>query len=1084
MEQQFYVQISQLDSAINEPQITDGVAEHTIGLLKTNIELSNYFFKNVHNLQWFKYLSAEGYFLPEKISYDQAGNAFFWNVLDYLDRISGQVDQNPPYGKELINIIESIVHFSQSRQRINNYHIWWYCVKILNNIQVSIIRDSLSLENFNEWLSVWTDHAMGNDLAISDIGEKLLPKFLNDTFGVEYAEAIIGTITRIKAGDKPSISIGRQDAVLAWHSYWVRATFRKNHQLIGQRCSVNAILAVADQLRKALKYEQKRHYSNIRIGGDAYRIDVSRVLAEGIKAGAIEFEEGQYNCIVTQFTEDQLKEVTSDDESGDFYLYNTEPQVKLEQFTFKAFTINGFMQEIRKNLSQNIEWVKAKDFEKEIGNIFDGLHSDYSHIWCGSLAEGPEYGDNAKEVLTTALRDVLLAKCGASRAEGEQVLNAFLSDKYPFPIFGRFVLLCVDKFWADYVELLDKFFNLIPTALEEPDFEVELQDVLDHHNVAFGTLLKKRLIELINNVPEYYIKKGEKLTAYWKYKWLSPLRENPDFSVLYEKAKEKAEIEGGEPYEVERSSLTGGVVDHKSPVFKEDILQRPIPDLVKYLNDFKGVDSWQGTFKGEPDKEGLAGILQTAVQENPTKFTDEIDAFLNTGDFYLHRVFSGLEKAWNDDKDIDWERFLDFSIKYLGRSKDTIIQTIQDQGEDSGGGKYIRVVEDIVDLIADGCRNDQRAFDPRYFDKAEQIFELVLPLLKGEKHPDTQRDALTYALNTTLGRVIMAYISFSLRKARVTQKRQEHWGQKGYEPFFAIGIEAYIWFGSYLPQMKYLDERYAKEKIDLFAQKSPDDFEWQMFMEGYLTGARVYPEVYSLMRANYVNALESNPFEERIDKRLVEHISLGYLYYGERLEENNADGKCSLFWKMLSEMYLAGQGDRWLKVVSFFSSHTGRAIKKEDGVEKETPEEIKKRILEFWAWTFDEQDFVKTRLGDTYGSFLGQMAGLTVLLDKIDDEKEKWLTLCVPHLDRHHNAVSFIKYLTKFDDEDSIKRIGKIFLKLLENTTPTFMQEHIEVIVRRIYEKGNRDDAEAICNTYGRRGIHFLKPLWEEYRQS
>ena len=198
-----------------------------------------------------------------------------------LNAFPSRVEQNPQIGKELINIIDSIVNFSQDKKRINNYHIWWYCVKILNNIPISIVLDSLSLENFRQWLSVWTEHALGNDLAISDIGKKLLPKLLNDTLSVEYAEAIIGTITRAEAGDSPPALSADHMPVLAWHSYWVRAAFRKNHQLIGQRCTVNALLDCCGQLRKALEYEQTRHHSNIRIGEDAYRIEVSRTSAEG-----------------------------------------------------------------------------------------------------------------------------------------------------------------------------------------------------------------------------------------------------------------------------------------------------------------------------------------------------------------------------------------------------------------------------------------------------------------------------------------------------------------------------------------------------------------------------------------------------------------------------------------------------------------------------------------------------------------------------------------------------------------------------------------------------------------------------------
>ncbi|MCK4859921.1 MAG: hypothetical protein KAS87_05125, partial [Candidatus Omnitrophica bacterium] len=83
----------------------------------------------------------------------------------------------------------------------------------------------------------------------------------------------------------------------------------------------------------------------------------------------------------------------------------------------------------------------------------------------------------------------------------------------------------------------------------------------------------------------------------------------------------------------------------------------------------------------------------------------------------------------------------------------------------------------------------------------------------------------------------------------------------------------------------------------------------------------------------------------------------------------------------------------------------------------------------------------------------------------------------------------FMEYLTKFEDDKSVKRIGKIFLKVLEGTTPTFKQEDIQLIVKRLYDLGKKDldvkkDADDICNTYGRRGIHFLKDLFYEHQQN
>ena len=330
---------------------------------------------------------------------------------------------------------------------------------------------------------------------------------------------------------------------------------------------------------------------------------------------------------------------------------------------------------------------------------------------------------------------------------------------------------------------------------------MELQDVLLNHNPDFSSQLKKKLKEFIDSLPEYY-EEDEKLTAYWKYKWLSPLRNNPDFSALYEEAKQKAEPKDGKPYEPKRSRIEAGWISHGSPISQEKIWRCPIPELVKYLGEFKGADFWQGTFEGEPDKEGLAEVLRAAVKDNPKKFTHELNAFLGVNYFYLQKgVFWGFNEAWKEKKEIDWGKIFNFALQYFSRNKNSILkEAFQAQGEDSGDGKYIYLIENIVDLISGGCRDDARGFDLKYFDKVEQIFELVLPLLKCEKqYPDIQRDALTFAMNTTLGQTIEAFVSFSLRVVRVTQKKEENWGQKKFERFFAKGIEAYILFGVYLP---------------------------------------------------------------------------------------------------------------------------------------------------------------------------------------------------------------------------------------------------------------------------------------------
>jgi len=1060
--------------------------------IKEDKSYSRWFFKQAKDLKWFYPLKDNNYFLPENIPFDSNGYALFWEVFDYLERVSEQVVQNDQYGKELIDIIESLVQFSLNKKCVNNYHVWWYCVKILNNLPAAVIKDNLKIDKFQMWLFAWTDHSGGSDLMVSDIGEKLMPKFLHDDYGPEYkyAEAIIDTITKIRAKGEEDAFTKRDDVVMRCQTYWILGAFKKHGPLIGKKCSLRVILELANRLSRALGYKQKDHYVDLEIGDTVYRLKVARIFVDGLKPGEIRFKDDEYECVVRQFSKEQLAGI---DRENDFWgLHNLEPQIECHRFAFTALTKDSFIAEIKRNLPEGINWESEDKFEQKILNIHEGLYSDYSHIWCRTLKNGPEHGDGAEDVLTVILRDVLLAKCEVNRKEGKQVLNSFLNDnKYQFPLFRRFVLICVDRFWADYSEFLDKLIEVVPNTLEESDLEVEMQDVLQNHNSVFSSALKAKLRAFIDNVPAYYVNKGdEKLVAYWRYKWLSPLRENLEFASLYEEAKEKVEPKDGKPYAVERSSFKGGFVSHKSPISKEEILQKPVKDIVDFLRKFQGADMGRVIFEGVPDKEGLADILQAAVKEEPKKFIDGLDSFVSTDYFYLHRIFRGIKEAWNAGSEIDWNSIFDFSIRYLNRGKDVIVaEALKAQGEDSGKGRYIWIVEAIVELIGDGSRDDKRAFDPKYFDKAEQLFDLILPLLKGEKNPDTQRDALTYALNTTLGRTIRAYVSFSLRVARATQKKRDNWGHDKFERFLPTGIDGYVWFGCYLPQMKYLDSDYTVEKINYFAKPDAPEFEWQMFMEGYLTGSRVYKDLYILMRPNYIKALESTIFKGRADERLVEHICIGYLQLGEALAQNNEDGQPSLFWKMLDEANTDDKRGRWEDVAGFFWSISGKKLKKEEEGDQEEPsEETKNKVVAFWEWTFKEQETVKVKLGEAYGSFLSRMAELTIWLDKIDDTAEKWLLLSAPYIEIQYRSGFFIEYLTEFDDEESVRRIGKIFLRVLEKATPTFRQEDIQLIIERLYKIGEKDavikaDADNICNTYGRRGIHFLRDLFYANRQ-
>ena len=1103
----YYDYIAQIDELISH--YTQRNINLLSSLIQKNKELKDYFLKEIKSIEWFKWLNNNNYFSTSEIDFDKDGNALFWNVLPYLERVSLQIGSLEPkkqtkYSKELIKIIDDTVNYSlklkeeKSKKKINHFHIWWYFVKIINNIPTElIVKESLfSIEQFRKWLFEFMDPGMLGDLPVIDIVKKLLPKFLDNKDTVKFAEVIIDVITAIKKGGRKRPLINRDEAILVYFPslYWIRDAFRKYSAKIGAVCSTDIIYTLADRLELALEYKQQDFFVDLKVENERYRIKIERIPEEDLKEDEIKFKENAYTIIIKQFSQKQLRETNFD---KDIWTRNIpEPEKFISQFTIVAENKQTFTEQIKNALPFNITWQNAQDFEKRISNLFYGLYEDYSQVWCESLDKDPEHLKDAKDILTILLKNVLISKCKTNKEKGKKILREFLSDKYKFPIFKRFVILCIDKLWGNYQELLKEVLERIPKILEEPEYEVEIFDLLKKHSNEFDSKIITKLKELIERIPQYYHEKN--LEDYWRYKWYSTLKDNEKFEELYEKAKEKVKPKEDKPYRPKHRAFEGRIITHRSPLSKERILEIPVAELVKFLNEFKGADFWSGTFEGKPDKQGLTETLREAVKENPEKFVKEIDLFYNAPYFYVNHLFWGLRDAFNAGKDFTslWGEIFRFSLKYV--NKPTFLkEAFESQRGDSGKGRYISVVDDVVDLIKTGSKDDSKAFSPEYFDIVKQIFDAVTPLPKVELHPDTQRDALTYALNTTFGRIVMSFIIFSLRVRRVTKQEEKDWGKNNYERFFERqGIEAWIWFGRFLPNIRYLDKKYVEDKINEFLEYDTKDFRWQAFMEGYLTGPYVYDDIYKLMRLHYLRAIKNKVLSEEIDDRLVQHICIGYLRGYELLEEKNVNGRDSLFWKMLM-LENAGakeKHERWLEVVRFFWEISERRIeeRKKDGKGK-ISEDREKKILRFWEWTFNNQEYIKEKLGEDYEKFLARLAELTIYLDRIDEKNKEWLMLSASYAYKEYHTSFFIEYLTKFEDDDSVKHLGKVFLKILENSTPTYREEDIKLIVERLYKlwqknKGKykeiKEDADEICNTYGRRGIHFLKDIWVKYNNS
>ena len=1042
----------------------------------------NYFFEKVSSLEWFSFLKFIGYFSPARapapIKDVQEGflKVSQWNVSPYLERVSQQVaiEGNEKYIDGLLKIINSVTKYHiEHDKKLDNYRTWWYFVKILLNIPNDKIVKCLKEHNIKigqDWIKEWITSKFDSSLPASDIATKLLPKFLTGQ-GVdkEIAEDIIQVITAIKweflTGERVKLYGKKVEPKTVVNHYWLIESFKKNAIKIGESCSENVIYDLANKLKEIFKREHESHQIDIEWQDETYRIKAVR--ARDKDSNLTDFD---FRCFVGKLKKSDLEK--GNVKNSIFKLLSLEPEALFDFELIDCQSKETFMVRTKQGLSETgrpLDLTKSVDLEKKLDNLYEGLYSDYSYIWFKSFASGLRVGiHNANEVLTAILRDILLAKCKSNTKVGKTILGKFLGKEYQFPLFRRFVLFAVNVNWAEYKDSCWKFLEDNPEAFNDSDYEAELYKLLQSNVVQLRDVEKKRIEKLISKGPRYIPdEKQEHYIAYWKQKWYSAIQKDPYFSKLYEKQKKITEIEKVEPPS-EKPFVEVRLGEETSSLSKEDILKMNNANLVKYLNEFKAKDSWK-----RPTMGGLAEVLKAAVKEKPDRFVDDLSSFLSVNYLYVYNIFYGLEDTWKEKRSFDWGKLFNFAKEYI--NKPVFWEDAKRaQGED-WLVTHVWIINVIADLIQEGTRDDSWAFAEDYFSQAEELLDMIIEKLP-VKRKESSRDAVIETLNTSYGRVIIAMILLSLRKARVEDKKgikkEIRWEPVKYENLIEKGIiEAFTLFGQYMPNFTYLNKSWVEEKIEEFESFPKDDIRWQSFMEGYLFGYRIYQDLYGLMRSHYIRGIEKDFGKSPTENRLVQHITIGYLRGNESLE-----GQDSLFKRIMDKWDHSQIGE----IVNFFWSQA-QYLKEEAKQESEEDKRVKDRIIEFWRWTYENRNVVKDKLKKDYKEVLSGLARLTILLDKIDLESSKWLLLSAPCAS---NSSFFIKYLNKFEDKESIRFIGKIFLEMLSAITPDYNQEHIISIVKKIYKFGNRTEADKICNVYGSRGCEFLRPIYEEHNEN
>jgi hypothetical protein len=700
----------------------------------------------------------------------------------------------------------------------------------------------------------------------------------------------------------------------------------------------------------------------------------------------------------------------------------------------------------------------AKIALKKIHTITNKDKSQFNNIWIPTIEDHLQtsFPDRYECLLVHFVRDMFtLAEPLTIR---EEVINLL---KEEHPIFKRIAIHAINYHYKDLNEL---FWNWEGNPLNEHLLKHELYELLKANCSSFSKKEIKQVLEWVES-KEYYVPdeiKGdkehtEKILAYEKKKWLSALLEtrDPDVVLSYKKYKKLNPAELDHPgFLIWTESMWGTI----SPIEKVELLNKSNEEIAKYLADYKEKRGWK-----KPTEEGLSETLRNCILENPQKFANDMKPFLSVQRLYQHALLCGFFEAWHAKKDFIWDGILNF-ISQIVESDD--FWKLNYEKESYNYRNWI--ISQIVDLIEEGTKDDNHAFDSKLLPQAEKILLLLAEKTKSDLSGED--DLIISVLNSSKGKIFSAMINYSLRCARLFKgEQEERWVEaikgdfdKRLDREIEPSIEFSLTLGKYLADLIYLDKKWVIDNINQIFLEDNDNH-WKAAFTGYLSySSIVYKDLYFLLRENghYIKTLQTEFTDNHIRERLVQHICIGYLEDWEKLSDETS---------LISKLIENRKVDQLLAIVSFFQM-----------LQDKLTDTIKTKIKPIWKVLFELLS--RNEEIPEYQKILSNLSAWLSLIDEIDDQTLEWLKLSVKYIRPDFSANIFIESLLRHAPRTPAY-VGKIYLGMLNaEVYPDYEKEDIQEIVRILYDQGQKELADRICNLYGAKGFEFLKIIFEDHQ--
>jgi hypothetical protein len=720
----------------------------------------------------------------------------------------------------------------------------------------------------------------------------------------------------------------------------------------------------------------------------------------------------------------------------------------IEEYIFKNILDNN-----KKGIADLCGLEASKIGIKKIEEIIDkdDFEFDIHLIWTIKDEEQPRSTDSYSYQIIRFVRDIY------EQSNPETIkkdISILLNKKHS--IFKRIAIHVISH---HYQKLNDLFWQWQVNPLDDYQLKPELYELFKNNCTLFNEKQIMKIIDWINT--EEYKEKEEKIIALRKKEWLETLIRTNDPKVLEEYEKNKNINPNPIMYPGKVIWMSSYWVKDMSPISAEELLKMTNEQISQYLINFK-----EEKFLNKPTQEGLEDTLRKSITENPNKYTEDLQPFLKLPVFYHRVILQGLNNAWRENKSFYWENVFDYILAIIEPENKNYRNFWEAKYEKDHYNYRNSIIAEITNLIHEGTKNDDHAFDKKYLLVSERI---LLLLSKNAKSDLNNLDDLhTRIINSVKYDIFSAMISYSLRYARIHPElgKEDRWKKEIKEDFTnRLGNETsefYFTLGKYFLSLYYLNKEWVQKNINKIFPKE-DILSWKASIIGYFAYAdKVYLEIYNLLKGNNVllDALNNKFSEKHINEKVIQHICIGYIEDWEELKNPNS---------LISKILKNKKEYQILEVVRFIKMFR-----------ENLTEKVKHKIKPLWERIF--KIISENEEKSEFQNIAVELIDWLNLVDKIDEDIFNWLKLSVKYIDQYNPGMVYRKFYKHIDKNP--EKIGKLIWEMLKYKVPVpYDIDDITKVVEILYSKNQKEIADEICNIYGENEYYFLKDTYKKYNK-